>query len=106
MADGNLVPIQRSEVAVYQLSHTVSDMTEIAARAQVETAKMTHAVPACQETARTGIIVAAVSLLTVLGVFSVPAANRYAVVVTGLLVLGGAWGITETVKRLRKPPVT
>lgn len=95
MADGKIIPFSRREIAVYQLSHSISDMTEIAAKAQVDTAKMTHAVPARQETIRTLIVVTGAmggaALLHVLGV-------PKEVILAALAV----FGVPLTVDKIRK----
>jgi hypothetical protein len=104
MADSQIVPIHRGELAVYQVVHQVADMTDIAAKAQIETAKEMYGVPARQDTIKTTFIGLCIVGLTILGVYAVPASEISGIIKTALIVVGGAWGATEAIKRWRRSP--
>lgn len=106
MTMSSLPPPETTELVVVDreerhLFRTVKyDMSQIAANAQVEAAREQHGVPARQETIRTGIVagslVLGTAVLHALGVSD-------HVIVAVVLALGGGWGITSVVGKLKQP---
>jgi hypothetical protein len=113
MAEAKIAPLRPDQASYYQIIQTVADMSPIAAdtlckRAEADKAiaDSTHAAPARQETARTGIVTGAILVLTIIGALICSPDKAATIFTTGLVVLGGAWGVPEAVKYLRKPPAT
>jgi hypothetical protein len=111
MADQEIVPLYRLDVALYEERRLVADMSPLAAEAlgkkadaDVKIAEATHAIPAKQETLKVGIVVGAVCGLTLLGVLMVPPTHVYEVIVVGLVALAGLWGVPEAIKKWRSAP--
>lgn len=116
MADDKISRPFHTNVSILRSSTTYEEtfgLTEITAEAyrhradaDVRVAEAAHAVPARQETARTAMVAGAVFALTIIGALIAPPDKVTTIITTGLVVLGGAWGVVETAKRLRKPPAT
>jgi hypothetical protein len=111
MADQDIVPLHRLDVALYEERRLVADMSQLAAEAlgkkadaDVKIAEATHAIPAKQETLKVGIVVGAVCGLTLLGVLMVPPTHVYGVIVVGLVALAGLRGVPEAIKKWRSAP--
>ena len=113
MADDKLAHAPPAAAVHYQLSRSesyvinVADMTAVAAQAQVETARMTYAVPAQEATKRTLSesrrfwLVGAVVLV---GIFATCTFPQVAGSITTMVcVLGGGIALPSILEKVRKP---
>jgi hypothetical protein len=93
-----LVVIDREERHLYQTIRY--DMSSVAAQAQIDAAREQHGVPARQETYRTAIVAGSLvfgtAALHLLGV-------NDTVLVALIVALGGGWGVTSVIGKLRQP---
>jgi hypothetical protein len=109
MSEDKIARTSQTNVSIFQGTlryEEIFGMTDIAAKAQVETAKATYEVPAKQETIRDSIktvtVSACVLVLVALGIKFAPAGEVSGIIKIALVTMGGAWGISEVIKRLRK----
>ena len=107
MSDSDLELIRFAESKVERKAFTLTisnkmDLSERAAKAHVDVADKTYAVPARQDTIKTCIVATSILVLVAAGIHFVPASEVSGIIKTALIVVGGAWGATEAIKRWRK----